>query len=74
MSNDWVMLRSGVCRHQLYGRVVLNEDYRRTFRAYPEPDGAVPAITSPSGRPIGFRSREAAMAALVRLHNLKTTT
>jgi hypothetical protein len=71
MTNEWTRLAlHGTEHHPVLGRVYLNQDYRKTFRAaVPRPDGYYDEVCRPgSRRAICFRSRAAAKAYLTNLH------
>ena len=74
---EWTRLPNGCAHwtHPVYGAVYLNEDYGRTFRANPKPNCGFSyenEIRTPGTRwSKRFRSREAAMLALVKLHEAK---
>jgi len=68
--NDWEKLpHVAVWRHPRYGRVWLNEDNRNTYRASPtlEADAYRAVLRNKVGNEIRFRSREAAMKALINI-------
>lgn len=68
----WTLLpMHGIEEHPRFGRVYLDEDYKRTFRAaVPRGDGYHDEVRKPGARfAIRFRSREAAKMHLVKLHD-----
>lgn len=71
-ANEWTFIASGVWQHPVYGRVIFDEAYGRTYRANSHPSGNWRTLLrSPSGRSTRFRSKEAAMRALVAFHSAK---
>lgn len=62
---NWEFMGNGTWVHRELGRVFLNEDYGRTYRAVPS-DYRNPARNA-NGRAIRFRSKDAAMAHLAKL-------